>query len=120
VEVDRAYVGDDCRSHSLDFIGRLVRTVDAGQSTMRFYEWADLGRLHYLVNVEEHRSGRSLRRALYPFINTHSEGTTPREGYTAKEVFRAYPEFAVGKPRYSTGTHANGVEIVLKCASDFE
>ena len=56
-----------------------------------------LGRLVYLVHVEEHKPGCSLRRTLYPFINTHSASATPRKGYTAKEVARAYPEFAAEK-----------------------
>jgi hypothetical protein len=98
VEVDRAYGGGDYRSHSINFIGRLVRTVEVGHTTMRLYEWADLGCLVYLVHVEEHKPGQPLRRTLYPFINTHSAGATPRKGYTAKEVSQAYPEFAVGKP----------------------
>lgn len=98
VEVDRAYGGGDYRSYSIFFIGRLVRIVDDGHTTMRLYEWADLGRLGYLVHVEEHKPGWSLRRTLYPFINTHSAGGAPSKGYTAKEVSRAYPEFGVGKP----------------------
>ena len=63
---------------------------------MRLYEWADLGRLLYLVHVEEDKPGRPPRRTLYPFINTHSADATPRKGYTAEEVSRAYPEFAPG------------------------
>ena len=98
VEVDRAYGGGNYRSYSINFIGRLVRIVEDGHTTMRLYEWADLGRLVYLVHVEEHKPGGSLRRTLYPFINTHySASAAPRKGYTAKEVSRAYPEFAVGK-----------------------
>ncbi|HET6661345.1 MAG TPA: hypothetical protein VFH16_15640, partial [Rubrobacter sp.] len=50
--------------------------------------------LLYLVHVEEKKPGRPPRRTLYPFINTHSGGATPSKGYTAEEVFRAYPEFA--------------------------
>ena len=97
VEVDRAYGGSDCRSHSVNFIGRLARIVEDGHTTMRLYEWANLGRVVYLVHVEEHKPGWSLRRTLYPFINTHSAGATPRKGYTAREVSRAYPEFAAEK-----------------------
>ena len=97
VETDRGYGGDDYRSYSVNFIGRLVRIVEDGHTTMRLYEWANLGRLLYLVHVEEHKPGRPPRCTLYPFINTHSAGSTPRKGYTAKEVARAYPEFAVGK-----------------------
>ncbi len=95
VEVDRANGEGDYRSYSLYFVGRLIRMVEAGHITMRLYEWADRrGRLMYLVHVEEDKPGRPPRRTLYPFINTHSGGATPRKGYTAEEVSRAYPEFA--------------------------
>jgi hypothetical protein len=97
VEIDRGYDQGDYRSYSIDFIGRLIRIVEAGHTTMRLYEWADLGRLLYLVHVEEDKPGRPPHRTLYPFINTHSAGTTPRKGYTAEEVSRAYPEFAAEK-----------------------
>jgi hypothetical protein len=95
VEVDRAYGEGIYRSHSLYFVGRLIRMVEAAHTKMSLYEWADRrGRLLYLVHVEEDRPGRPPRRTLYPFINTHSGGATPRKGYTAEEVSRAYPEFA--------------------------
>jgi hypothetical protein len=94
VEVDRAYGEGDYRSYSINFIGRLIRIVEAGHTKMTLYEWADRGRLLYLVHVEEVKVGRSPRRTLYPFINTHSGGATPKKGYTAGEVSRAYPEFA--------------------------
>jgi hypothetical protein len=95
VEVDRAYGEGNYRSHSLYFVGRLIRMVEAAHTKMSLYEWADRrGRLLYLVHVEEDRPGRPPRRTLYPFINTHSGGGTPRKGYTAEEVSRAYPEFA--------------------------
>ena len=97
VEIDRAHGEGNYRSYSLYFLGRLIRIVDAGHTTMRLYEWADLGRLFYLVHVEEDKPGRPPRRTLYPFINTHSGGATPRKGYTAEEVSRAYPEFAAEK-----------------------
>jgi hypothetical protein len=97
VDVDRAYGEGNHRSYSIDFIGRLIRMVEAGHTTMRLYEWAVRGRLMYLVHVEEHKAGRSPRRTLYPFINTHSGGTTPRKGYTAEEVSRAYPELVAGR-----------------------
>ena len=77
--------------------GRLLGTVEGDHTTMRLYEWADRGRLVYLVHVEEDKPGRPPRRTLYPFINTHSAGATPTKGYTAKEVSRAYPEFVGGK-----------------------
>jgi hypothetical protein len=94
VEVDRAYGEGNYRSYSINFIGRLIRIVEAGHTKMTLYEWADRGRLLYLVHVEEVKVGRSPRRTLYPFINTHSGSATPRKGYTAEEVSRAYPEFA--------------------------
>ena len=97
VQIDRAYGEGNYHSHSINFIGRLVRIVEDGHTTMRLYEWADLGRLLYLVHVEEDKPGRPPRRTLYPFINTHSAGATPRKGYTAREVSRAYPEFAEGR-----------------------
>jgi hypothetical protein len=95
VEIDRAYGEGNYHSHSLYFVGRLIRMVESGHTKMSLYEWADRrGRLLYLVHVEEDRPGRPPRRTLYPFINTHSGGATPRKGYTAEEVSRAYPEFA--------------------------
>jgi hypothetical protein len=97
VEIDRAHSEGNYRSYSIHFIGRLIQIVEAGHTTMRLYEWADLGRLLYLVHVEEDKPGRPPRRTLYPFINTHSASATPRKGYTAKEVSRAYPEFAAEK-----------------------
>jgi hypothetical protein len=64
---------------------------------MRLYEWADRGRLLYLVHVEEDKPGLPPRRTLYPFINTYSAGGTPKKGYTAEDVSRAYPEFCAEK-----------------------
>jgi hypothetical protein len=97
VEVDRAYGEGNYRSYIIDFVGRLIRIVEAGNTTMRLYEWADRGRLLYLVHVEEDRPGKPPRRTLYPFINTHSGSATPRKGYTAREVSQAYPELAAGR-----------------------
>jgi hypothetical protein len=97
VEVDRAYGEGKYRSFSINFIGRLIRIVEAGHTRMRLYEWADRSQSHYLVHVEEDKPGRPPRRTLYPFINTHSAGATPRKGYTAGEVSRAYPELAAGR-----------------------
>jgi hypothetical protein len=94
VEIDRAYGEGTSRSYTINFIGRLIQVVEAGQTTMTLYGWADLGRLLYLVHVEEDKPGRPPRRTLYPFINTHSASATPTKGYTAEEVARAYPEFA--------------------------
>ena len=95
VEVDRAHDEGTYRSYSLYFVGHLIQIVEAGHTKMSLYEWADRrGRLLYLVHVEEDKPGRPPRRTLYPFINTHCGGATPRKGYTAQEVSRAYPEFA--------------------------
>ena len=94
LQIDRAHGEGDYRLYTINFVGRLIRIVEAGHITMRLYEWADLGRLLYLVHVEEDKPGRPPRRTLYPFINTHSAGATPRKGYTPEEVSRAYPEFA--------------------------
>ena len=107
VAIDRVHSEGNYRSYSITFIGRLIQVVEAGHTKMSLYEWADLGRLLYLVHVEEDKPGRPPRRTLYPFINTHSGGATPRKGYTAEEVSRAYPEFAkgtflfLGRPRSS-------------------
>ena len=107
VEIDRACGGGNYRSHRVNFTGRLVQLIEEGYTTMRLYEWADRGYVVYLVHVEEDKSGRLPRRTLYPFINTHSASATPRKGYTAEEVSRAYPEFAkgsflfLGRPRSS-------------------
>ena len=94
VEVDRAHDEGDYRSYTIFFTGRLIHIVEAGHTKMTLYEWADLDRLLYLVHVEEDKPGGPPRRTLYPFINTHSASATPRKGYTAEEVSRAYPEFA--------------------------
>ena len=62
VEIDRACGEGTCRSYSLYFVGRLIRMVEAGHTTMRLYEWADQrGRLLYLVHVEEDKPGRPPR-----------------------------------------------------------
>ena len=94
VEIDRSYGEGTYRSYTINFVGRLIQVVEAGQTTMTLYGWADLGRLLYLVHVEEDKPGRPPRRTLYPFINTHCADATPTKGYTAEEVARAYPEFA--------------------------
>ena len=94
LEFDRACGDGTYRSYSTNFIGRLVQSVADGHTTMRLYEWADQGRLVYLVHVQEDKPGRPPRRTLYPFINTLLAGATPTKGYTAEDVSRAYPEFA--------------------------
>ena len=53
VEIDRAHGEGNYRSYSIYFVGRLIRIVEAGHTTMRLYEWAHLGCLLYLVHVEE-------------------------------------------------------------------
>ena len=120
VEVDRGSGEGNYRSYTIFFIGRLIRIVEAGHTKMSLYEWADLGRLLYLVHVEEDKPGRPPRRTLYPFINTHSGGATPRKGYTAEEVSRAYPEFAAGRVLSRPRTRTNEVRITPRRGSDSE
>ena len=97
VEVDRGHGDGARRSNPITFIGRLLETVEGGRTTIRLYEWADRGRLVYLVHVEEGKPGRPPRHTLYPCVNTHSAGAAPTKGYTAKEGSRAYPEFGDGR-----------------------
>ena len=120
VEIDRAHGEGNYRSYSLYFVGRLIEMVEAGHTKMSLYEWADLGRLLYLVHVEEHKPGRPPRRTLYPFINTHSARATPRKGYTAEEVSRAYPEFAAEKFLGLTRNARRRGRGTLERGSDFE
>jgi len=120
VAIDRAHSEGDYRSYTIFFIGRLIQVVEAGHITMRLYEWADRGCLLYLVHIEEDKPGRPPRRTLYPFINTHSASATPRKGYTAEEVSRAYPEFAAGRFLGLPGTHTKEVGITPELSSDFE
>jgi hypothetical protein len=94
VEIDRNYGEGTYRSQNITFTGRLVKLIKKGPTTMRLYEWVDWGRLVYLIHVEEEKPGRPCRRTLYPFINTHLARATPKKGYTAEDVSRAYPEFA--------------------------
>ena len=94
VEIDRYHSDGTYRSHTINFTGRLVQLIKKRPTTMRLYEWVDRGRLVYLVHVKEEKPGRLPRHTLYPFINTHSARATPKKGYTAEEVSRAYPEFA--------------------------
>ena len=94
VGIDRDYGDGIYRLHSIKFTGRLVELIEEDYTTMRLYEWVNQGYVVYLVHVAEEKPGRLPRRTLYPFINTHSGGATPRKGYTPEEVSRAYPEFA--------------------------
>ena len=94
VEIDRGYGNGTYRSQYINFTGRLVQLIKKGPTTMRLYEWVDRGYMIFLVHVEEKKPGRLPRHTLYPFINTHSAEATPKKGYTAEEVSRAYPEFA--------------------------
>ena len=93
VEIDRYHSDGTYRSDTIKFTGRLVQLIKKRPTTMRLYEWVDRGRLVYLVHVKEEKPGRLPRHTLYPFINTHSARATPKKGYTAEEVSRAYPEF---------------------------
>ena len=95
VEIDRCYGDGTYRSQHIKFTGRLVKLIKRGPTTMRLYEWVDRGYVIYLVHVEEKKPTRRLpRHTLYPFINTHCARDTPKKGYTAEEVSRAYPEFS--------------------------
>ena len=58
VEVERGCGDGAHRSNPINFIGHLVKTVEGGQTTIRLYEWANRGRLAYLVHVEEDKPGR--------------------------------------------------------------
>jgi hypothetical protein len=84
LQIDRAHGEGAYRSYSLYFVGRLINIVEAGYTKMRLYEWADRGRLLYLVLLEEDRPGKPPRRTLYPFINTHSGGSTPTKGNSGR------------------------------------
>jgi hypothetical protein len=109
VEIDRAHGEGNYRWYTINFVGRLIRIVEAGHTKMRLYKWAARGRLLYLVHVEEDKPGRHPRRTLYPFINTHSGAGTPSKGYTAEEVSRAYPEFVAGRfLRTTQNSHQRG------------
>ncbi len=95
VEIDRGYGEGTNRSYTINFTGRLVKTIQAANLTMTLYEWVDYrGYLVYLVHVQEDNLRRPPRRTLYPFINTFSAGVAPTKGYTTEEVSLAYPEFA--------------------------
>jgi hypothetical protein len=97
VKIDRDYGEGTYRSHTINFTGGLVQLIEEDYTTMRLYEWADRGYIVYLVHVEEGEPGKRARRTLYPFINTHFARATPRKGYSAEDVSRAYPEFDKGR-----------------------
>ena len=84
VEVDRAYGEGNYRSYTINFIGRLIRIVEAGHTTMKLYEWADRwGRLIYLGSRHGGQT-RPPRRTPYTFINTHSGSATPRRAFSMR------------------------------------
>jgi len=121
VEIVRGCGEGNFRSYSLHFIGRLIRIVEAGHTTMRLYEWADRrGRLVYLVHVEENKPGRPPRRTLYPFINTTP--VVPPQGRDTPQrrclgLTRNSPQRrALGLP----GTCANEVGITPERRSVYE
>jgi hypothetical protein len=120
VEIDRVCGEGNYRSQSLYFVGRLIQIVEAGHTTMRLYEWADLGRLLYLVHVEEDKPGKPPRRTLYPFINTHSGGGTPRKGYTQRRYLGLTRNSPPGDFWVLPGTRANEIGITPERGSDFE
>ena len=83
VEVDRAYGEGKYHSYTIFFIGRLIQIVEAGHTTMRLYGWADLGRLLYLVHVEEDKVGRPPR-----CTPTLSSTPTPPGGHPQQGIHR--------------------------------
>jgi hypothetical protein len=120
LEIDRAHGEGNNRSYTIFFIGRLIRIVEAGRTAMSLYEWAELGRLLYLVHVEEDKPGRPPRRTLYPFINTIPPVPPPGRD-TPQRRFLGHtrnspPADLWGLP----GTGAHEVEITPKRGSDFE
>ena len=120
VEIDRVCGEGKYRLQSLYFVGRLIQIVEAGHTTMRLYEWADLGRLLYLVHVEEEKPGRPPRRTLYPFINTHSPVVPPERGTPQRRCLGLTRNSPPGDFRDLPGTGANEVGITPERCSDFE
>jgi hypothetical protein len=115
VNVDRGRGDGAHSSMPITFTGRLLRTVEGDRTTMRLYEWADRGRLAYLVHVEEDRPGRPPRHTLYPFVNTHSDGSAPTKGYTFQGGFSGLP----GDCRWEVRAAASRREILETAALPF-
>jgi hypothetical protein len=120
VAVDRGYGEGAYRSYTINFIGRLIRIVEAGHTTMRLYEWADRGCLLYLVHVEEDKPGRPPRRTLYPFINTIPPVPPPGRD-TPQRRFLGHTRNSQPRSFWSLpGTRANEVGITPERANDTE
>ena len=84
VQIDRGNGNGDCPSYAINFTGRLVKTIQAANLTMRLYEWADYrGYLVFLVHVLEDKPGRPPRRTLYPFIGRERDRAQPRPGQSS-------------------------------------
>jgi len=60
VQIDRGYGEEGTyRSYTINFTGRLVKSIQAGSLTMRLYEWANYrDDVVYLVHDEEDKPGR--------------------------------------------------------------
>ena len=43
LEIETGYGEGKYLSYTINFVGRLIRIVEAGHTTMRLYEWADRG-----------------------------------------------------------------------------
>jgi hypothetical protein len=97
VNVDRGRGDGARRSNPITFTGRLLRTVEGDCTTIRLYEWADRGRLAYLVHVEEDRPGRPPGAPSTRSSTPTRPGPPPLRGTPSKEVSRAYPEFVGGR-----------------------
>jgi hypothetical protein len=92
VEIDRGYGHGTYLSHTITFTGRLVRAIEEDYTTMRLYEWADRGRLVYLVHVEEdqHPLGQG-----HAHEGIHRRGSLPcLPGIRHREVSWSSPKFA--------------------------
>jgi hypothetical protein len=121
VEVDRAHDGRTYRSHSLYFVGRLIRIVKAGHTKMSLYEWADQrGRLLYLVHVERTNPvglpGAPSIRSSIPTPAVPPPGRdTPQRRYLGL-TRNSQPRSIWDLP----GTHSNEVGMKTQRISDFE
>jgi hypothetical protein len=94
VNVDRVDRGQGDGAYSstpISFAGRLLRTVEGDHTAMRLYEWADRGRLAYLVHVEEDRPGRPPPAHPLP-VRQHPLGRVhPHEGLHRRGGFSGLP-----------------------------